>query len=178
MLVQTLNSNGFLALFDFLYMPMNFGTKTYFGYASINFVRSEIAERFLLEFMGFGNWLVDSPNEAFVEWSGERQGLVGQIERYRNSAMMHQNVPDAAKPIMLQGGVRVPFPSPTQTLKPLRVRAWKKQQAPNLGAEQSPLSDSNGVFDKGQTTSSPRRRKQDASHNQRPDAARSGAAIR
>merc|ERR1712113_4721 len=61
-----------------------------------------------------------------VEWSDGRQGLEGQIERYRNSAMMHASVADEARPIMLQNGVRVPFPAPTQPLKPLRVRMWKK----------------------------------------------------
>lgn len=129
LLRETLDAHGFSALYDFMYMPMNFGTSTTFGYAFINFVFPQAAERFTSEFQNFSEWLLPSPNVAFVEWSGERQGLQGQIERYRNSPMMHKSVADEAKPILLENGVRVEFPAPTQYVKPMRVRSWKKRQA-------------------------------------------------
>lgn len=132
MLLDTLTSCGFVAAINFLYLPMNFGTLTSFGYVFINFVTSADAQRFMVEFQGFYNWTqpcIVGRLAAHVEWSGERQGLHGQIERYRNSAMMHNTVVDEAKPILLSNGVRLPFPEPTQIVKPLRVRAWKMKQA-------------------------------------------------
>lgn len=129
-LLQTLITAGFGERIDFLYLPLNFGTNQIFGYAFINFVQPDDALRFLAHFQGFRAWAsACSHAGAFVEWSGERQGLEGQIERYRNSGMMHKSIVDEAKPILLQRGVRVDFPEPTQAVKPLRVRAWKRKQA-------------------------------------------------
>lgn len=138
MLVDTLNSNGFFSRFDFLYLPMNFGTNTSFGYAFINFVTCDDAQRFMTDFPGFSHWSVPSSNRAHVEWSDGRQGLEEQIDRYRNSAMMHASVVDEARPILLRDGVRVSFPAPTLALKPLRVRLWKRNLAPSLQVDASP----------------------------------------
>jgi len=177
MLLDTLNSTGFFGHFDFLYLPIDFGTNTTFGHAFINFASWELAARFMSEFRGFSNWSVASCSKASVEWSDGRQGLDGQIERYRNSAMMHSSVSDEARPILLCDGIRVAFPGPTQTLKPLRVRAWKKHASSCLQAqavcsyEQSiqhilPLPNEvtsslmcggNHFADSGQTTTSVRR---------------------
>jgi len=124
--LATLNGNGYFGQFDFLYLPKNFGTNEAFGYAFINFPRPETAARFMSDFRGFSNWSVPANTEASVEWMDGNQGLNAQIERYRNSGMMHSSVSDDARPIILRDGMRIPFPAPTQPLKPLRVRAWKK----------------------------------------------------
>jgi len=42
------------------------------------------------------------------------QGLAATIERYRNSPIMHQDVPDCYKPCMFQNGTRVCFAAPTK----------------------------------------------------------------
>merc|ERR1719195_1717828 len=127
-LLNTLVAHGFAKWVNFLYLPLNFGTNSNFGYAFINFSAPEDALRFMADFQGFSDWLVPSANSANVAWSDERQGLEAQIERYRNSSMMHKSVADEAKPILLQDGVRIGFPSPARAVKPMRVRAWKRQQ--------------------------------------------------
>lgn len=133
MLLDLLNTHGFSGLFDFVYAPIDFGTQTSFGYAFINLVSPEDADYFLGYFQDFSDWPIPSSKVADVDWSGDRQGLEPLIDRYRNSPMMHKSVPDEAKPILLQDGVRVAFPTPTQTVKPLRVRQSKARKAKNLG---------------------------------------------
>jgi len=128
-LLETLGTQEVVTHINFLYLPIDFGKGTNFGYALINFVTSEDAQCFITDFQCFCDWSVASLKVAHVEWSGERQGVDGLIERYRNSAMMHKSVVDEAKPIVLQDGVRTSFPAPTKAVKPLRVRAWKFKQA-------------------------------------------------
>jgi len=136
MLLDTLKAHGFHMLIDFVYAPIDFGTRTSFGYAFINFITHEDADRFLVYFQDFSDWPVESEKRADVDWSGDRQGLDALIERYRNSPMMHSTVPDDAKPIILQGGVRQAFPPPTKDLKPLRVRQSKARRARTLGLQE------------------------------------------
>lgn len=132
MLVETLNAQGFAGLVDFVYSPMDFGTRKSFGYAYINLLTPEDADQFFTAFEDFSDWSVQCSRVADVDWS-DRQGLEGLIERYRNSPLMHSKVPDEAKPIMLLNGIRAGFPAPTQTLKPLRIRQSKARRARNLG---------------------------------------------
>jgi len=127
MLTETLNAQGFTARFNFVYSPMDFGTRSSFGYAFINLVFPEDADQFLTVFDDFCDWSVPSSKVAEVDWS-DRQGLEGLIERYRNSPLMHDQVPDEAKPILLQNGERVEFPPPTQAIKPLKVRQSKARE--------------------------------------------------
>jgi len=135
MLIDTLNEQGFVGRFDFVYSPMDFGTRTSFGYAFINLLTPEDADDFFTAFEEFNNWSVASSRAADVDWS-DRQGLDSQIERYRNSPIMHAKVPDEAKPILLKDGDRVEFPPPTQPVKPLRVRQSKARKARNLGHDE------------------------------------------
>jgi len=135
MLVDTLNAKGFATLYDFLYSPMNFGTRANFGYAFINFISPEDADNFVLAFQHFSDWSVPSSQVADVDWS-DRQGLEILVDRYRNSPLMHERVPDEAKPMLLENGIRVDFPPPTRPLKPLRVRQSKERKARTLGHDE------------------------------------------
>jgi len=132
MLIETLMGEGFSGLFDFVYAPIDFGTRSSFGYAFVNLVSPEDADSFVSAFEGFNKWSVQSSRCAEVEWS-DKQGLESMVERYRNSPLMHSKVPDEAKPIVLRDGVRIVFPAPTQPLKPLRVRQAKTRKARTLG---------------------------------------------
>jgi len=112
MLLDLLDSNGFVACYDFVYLPIDFGSRCSFGYAFINLVNPEEACRFIghfqgFDFQGFDRSAMPSENVADVNFSGKRQGLQQQIDRYRNSPMMHAKVPDEAKPIVLKDGLRV-----------------------------------------------------------------------
>merc|ERR1740121_2467791 len=101
---------------------MNFRTKASFGYAFVNIVTPEHAYRFCEQFQGFSRWGVPTDKVCDVSWSNIHQGLAAHIERYRNSPVMHESVPDEYKPVMYVRGVRVPFPLPTKNLRMPRIR--------------------------------------------------------
>jgi len=117
MLTSLLNEEGFAGRYNFLYLPIDFHSGAGIGYAFVNLISNAEAERFLQHFSGFSAWSIPSRKVAEVAWSNPNQGLVVHIERYRNSTVMHPNVPDDYKPVLLQDGFRVPFPLPTRTIR-------------------------------------------------------------
>jgi len=122
MLLMMLDSHGFAGCYNFVYLPIDFGSSANLGYAFINLVDARVVQRFWDQFAGFLDWDIPSSKICHVDWSGPHQGLEAHIERYRNSPMMHKCVPDAYKPVLFEGGVRVPFPAPTKALQPPRAR--------------------------------------------------------
>lgn len=122
MLMELLAREGFAGQFDFLYLPMDFVSRASLGYAFINFSTPEAAANFMTAFNGFTKWSVPSRKVCGVSWSGPHQGLAEHIERYRNSPVMHEEVPDTFKPVLFSNGTRVPFPPPTRTLRAPRLR--------------------------------------------------------
>lgn len=131
-LLAFLDAEGFAAMYDFLYLPMNFGSGCNFGYAFINMVVPSEARRFWVDFEGFTRWpnleegCGDKPGEVF--WSCPHQGVEMNVSRYRNSPLMHKDVLDAYKPVVLVRGVRVPFPPPTKAVPVPRVRPSRKRR--------------------------------------------------
>jgi len=121
--------------YNFVYLPIDFGSHTNFGYAVINLVTQHEAARFMALFRGLSGWAIDSLKVTDVIWSGKRQGLEKQIARYRNSPMLSKGIPEEAKPLLLEDGVPVGFPRPTRRVKPPRVRAHKIQKAKDLGLD-------------------------------------------
>jgi len=121
-LTDMLNRTGFRGAYNFVYMPMNFRTKNSFGYAFVNMVSPEEAQRCHDKFQGFCDWGVSTDKVCEVSWSDMHQGLVAHIERYRNSPVMHESVPDEYKPVMFSDGTRVTFPAPTKKLRQPRIR--------------------------------------------------------
>mmetsp|Transcript_41424 Transcript_41424/g.118488 ORF Transcript_41424/g.118488 Transcript_41424/m.118488 type:complete len:418 (-) Transcript_41424:353-1606(-) len=120
MLVALLNSKGFLGAFDFLYLPMDFRTHAAMGYAFINMVTAEDAQRLHRTFDGFVQWAVPSSKRCCVSWSDPYQGFDSNMQRYRNSPLMHDSVPDHFRPILFKDGLCIPFPLPTKKTKPPR----------------------------------------------------------
>merc|ERR1712032_748670 len=118
MVVELLSRTGFKGLFDFVYMPMNLRTLCSFGYVFVDLVTPSVAEDFRQTFQGF----VLESNECDVLWSDEQQGLSANIERYRNSPVMHGSVPQEFKPVVFANGVQMPFPTPTRRLREPRIR--------------------------------------------------------
>lgn len=116
---QALAEQGFAAECDFLYCPLDV-TRKGFGYILLNSLSLD-ATRFQ---EGFRNrdasWLTGRPTtvalDVVVAMGENRHGLHA-IERYRNSPVMHNIVPDKFKPIILFGGRRVSFPEPTERLE-------------------------------------------------------------
>jgi len=120
MLIALLNTQGFLGAFDFLYLPVDFRTHAGMGYAFINMVCAEDAQRLHRTLDSFAQWAVPSRRRCCVGWSDPHQGFDANIQRFRNSPLMHDTVPDHYRPILFKNGLRIPFPPPTKKIKPPR----------------------------------------------------------
>lgn len=120
--VNMMDEAGFSGLFDFIYLPIDFRSKSGFGYAFINLVSNDAALKLFNHFNGFSDWAMKSQKVAEVTWSEPSQGLDVHVGRYRNSPVMHDAVPDEFKPAMYTNGVRVPFPAPTKAIRAPRFR--------------------------------------------------------
>jgi hypothetical protein len=121
-LLTMLDSEGFRGQYSFVYLPTDFNNFAGFGYAFVGFETHAYAERAKRHFQGFTKWKVPSQKTCDVAWSGEVQGNKAYIEKYRNSPVMHDSVPDEYKPALFANGLRVPFPAPTKRIRPPRVR--------------------------------------------------------
>lgn len=120
--VKMMDEAGLCGLYNFIYLPIDFRSKSGFGYAFINMVSNAAAEKLFAQFNGFSEWPMRSQKVAEVTWSEPSQGLDIHIERYRNSPVMHDAVPDEFKPAMYENGVRVAFPVPTKAIRAPRFR--------------------------------------------------------
>jgi len=120
--IKMMDDAGFNGLYDFIYMPIDFRSKSGFGYAFINLVSNAAAEQFFAHFNGFNGWEIKSQKVAEVTWTESNQGLDVHVDRYRNSPVMHEVVPDEFKPAMFNAGVRVAFPGPTKPIRAPRFR--------------------------------------------------------
>jgi len=117
MLLELLDSEGFKGRYDFLYLPSNFETSLGFGYAFVNFSCEDDAELAFQHFQGFNSWTTSSKEVCETSWSDPYQGLAANVERYRNSPVMHESVDDRHKPVVFRGGLRQAFPAPTKLIK-------------------------------------------------------------
>mmetsp|Transcript_81230 Transcript_81230/g.226132 ORF Transcript_81230/g.226132 Transcript_81230/m.226132 type:complete len:334 (-) Transcript_81230:160-1161(-) len=121
-LLELLDAEGFDGAYDFVYLPFNFSSGVGLGYALVNLVTPVDARRCVRNFQGFTAWPMVGGSTCTVRWSEPHQGLLQHVERYRSSPVMHASVPDEWKPIVLQNGVRVPFPPPTKAIKAPKIR--------------------------------------------------------
>lgn len=122
MLLGLLDSQGFMKGYNFVYMPIDFHRKAGLGYAFVNMVLHEDAERIHEKLMGFDAWETPSAKVLDVCWSEPSQGLEAHIERYRNSPVMHPDVAERFKPLLFQDGVSMEFPGPTKRIRPPRLK--------------------------------------------------------
>jgi len=117
MLLQLLDAAGFIGRLNFLYLPVDFKRERSLGYALINLVTPSEALRLGRHFEGFSNWCVEGGSMCSVAWCSPQQGLDAHVERYRNSPVMHESMPDEWRPILLAHGVPIAFPAPTLKIK-------------------------------------------------------------
>ncbi|CAE7720661.1 ML3 [Symbiodinium sp. CCMP2456] len=117
MLLAMLDKRGFAGRYDFVYLPFDFRRDANLGYAFVNMVDAEAADALWKGLEGFTAWALTSHKVCSVTWSGPLQGQSAHIERYRNSPVMHSSVPDQYKPVILEAGVRKPFPKATKKIK-------------------------------------------------------------
>jgi len=116
-LLNLLDSLGFVGRYDFVYQPVNFETMTCLSHAFVNMVSPADAERLREQLEGFSDWAVPSESVCQVVWNDKHQGLAALVDRYRNSPVMHPDIPEECKPILLSAGRRIQFPPPTQRVK-------------------------------------------------------------
>jgi len=117
MLLDLIDSEGFVGKYDFFYLPIDFRTHAALGYAFINLVSPEDANVFFCCLNGFSRWSLPSYKVCQVAWSCPHQGFESHIARYRNSPLMHGAVPDLYRPVLFCDGLRIPFPPPTKRVK-------------------------------------------------------------
>jgi hypothetical protein len=139
-LLKLLDDNGFAGKYNFVYMPIDFVRQAGLGYAFVNLTLPEVVKDFWEAFDGFSAWPVDCEKVCRVNWSSPHQGYEEHVQRYRNSPLMHADVPDECRPVLLENGVRVDFPPPTKSLRAPRLRA-SRQRCAFWDQEQGEASD-------------------------------------
>lgn len=117
MLLSMLDEEGFKGLYDFVYLPVDFARHAGLGYAFINLTDPATAARFWRTFDGYNRWVIPTSKVSSVSWSEPLQGLEANVERYRNSPVMHSTVPEEYRPVLYRKGQRVPFPKPTKAIR-------------------------------------------------------------
>jgi len=117
-LLEMLDAEGFSGHYDFVYMPSDFRSRAGLGYAFVNVADPALVPRFWATFSGYSRWALPSTKVCQVSWSKPYQGLHANVQRYRNSSVMHPDVPEECKPCAFLDGLRAPFPSPTKALQP------------------------------------------------------------
>jgi len=122
MLLDLLNQEAFRGCYDFVYLPQDFKRHAGLGYAFINLVDHAEAMRFMQHFGGFNSWKFSSQKVCEAAWGAPLQGLEQHIYRYKNSPLMHPDVPDEFKPVLFKDGVRIVFPDPTKRIRPPRMK--------------------------------------------------------
>jgi len=127
MFLAMIDKEGFAAQYDFVYLPIDFGSRACLGYAFVNFMNHEVAIRFWDAFQGYSRWAIPSEKKCGMSWSHPHQGLQANIERYRSSPVMHPSVPDGYKPVYFVDGVQAPFPPPTRKIRAPRIRGLRRQ---------------------------------------------------
>jgi hypothetical protein len=126
MLLKILDDEHFSGAYNFVHLPIDFQTKVGLGYALVNMVSHSEALRAQEHFGGFANWPCPSGNVCQVAWNSVHQGIAVHIDRYRNSPLMHESVPESYRPALFENGVRVAFPVPTtRRIRPPRIRHQK-----------------------------------------------------
>lgn len=129
MVLELLDANDFLGCYDFVYVPIDFKRQAGLGYAFVNMVNNQVAQRAFASLQGFSAWQFTSSKILEVAWGEPLQGLAAHIDRYRNSPVMHDDVPDEFRPLLFQNGFRIPFPQPTKKLQKPRMKAGRTSDA-------------------------------------------------
>jgi hypothetical protein len=127
-LTSIFDAEGFSGAYDFVYVPVHFQAHdgTNLGYALINLVDHVMAKAFM-------HHLTESKLPCFddceASFSDTIQGQSALIERYRDSAVMHNSVSPDHQPAIYRRGRMVPFPEPTKKIRAPRIRHRKAEDA-------------------------------------------------
>jgi hypothetical protein len=122
MLIALVDEQGFAGRYDFVYLPMDFRQSINLGYAFANLLTHEDAMKFREVFQDFSNWSSESAKTGEVSWATPHQGLHDNVERYRNSPVMHPSMPEEFKPLVFKDGKGIEFPKPNKVLRAPKLR--------------------------------------------------------
>lgn len=138
-LFALLDACGLAGRCVFIYLPIDFSRGVSLRYAIVCMDAPSDAELLMRCFDGFKAWgsLEDGSCHCEASRGEPRQTLQEHIERYRNSPIMHESVPDLYKPALFSAGRRVAFPSPTKALRAPRIRQVKTSQESAVTASNS-----------------------------------------
>jgi len=122
MVLELLDEQGFVQCYNFIYLPMDMKRKAGLGYAFINMVSPSDAARAFGVLQGFSEWKKFSSSKVLeVAWGDPLQGLQAHVDRYKNSPVMHPDVPDEFRPMLFKDGKRIDFPPPTRKIREPRI---------------------------------------------------------
>jgi len=124
-LLALLDANGIS--YDFIYLPIDWKIVPWanVGYAFVNLISTDEAERVEVLLEGFSDWRLSTEEVCEVAWAmPNQQSLHENIERFRNSPVMHPDVDDEFRPVLFESGRRIVFPGPTKRLS--RPRGYQK----------------------------------------------------
>merc|ERR1719498_462865 len=103
--------------FDWLYLPIDKGTRVNRGYCFVNMTSEESVQRIWRKFDGFKDWLLPTKKVSTVIWS-ERQGLQEHVGHFKSKIMnMADPLPEEFRPLIRMNGVMVPFPYAAATFQ-------------------------------------------------------------
>jgi RNA recognition motif-containing protein len=128
MFLDMLDDECLAGEYDFVYFPMDFHTGSGLGYAFVNFTSHEEALRAWQLLDNFSDWQVPSTKTCEVRWSTPVQGYKANVQRYRNSPMMHHQVPDVYKPVVFSNGLRAEYPAPKKPIKYMPAKKVSKNR--------------------------------------------------
>lgn len=135
-LLRWLDDEGFLGCYSFVYLPIDFARDRGLGYALVNGVSAAHAEAMLRRLDGM--MPLDGGEPWQVSWSEPCRTVAEHVERYRNSPVMHADMPDEYKPVLFYKGHRVEFPLPTRPIRLPRIRHLKPGDSTTISGPLSP----------------------------------------
>jgi hypothetical protein len=106
MLMSALDNYGFFGMYDFIYVPIDKCTHWNVGYAFVNFLEPEAAERCRTELAGQRLPSEDPrPDKVMQVNRAHVQGLEKNVEYYKRSAVMTSRY-ESHRPLVIPGGIR------------------------------------------------------------------------
>jgi len=120
--MEWLDKEGFQGRYNFFYLPCDYKKGCGLGYLFANFKTHADAVEARRKLRGFGTWSeVDprfkSPKCVRVRWGNpDKQGQEKLIASFRNKPVMHPDVEEEWKPLLLEDGEIKPFPKPKRNL--------------------------------------------------------------
>ncbi|OLP77394.1 Protein MEI2-like 1 [Symbiodinium microadriaticum] len=120
-LCSLLDVHGCFETANFIYLPARFKDGLSLGYAFINFHTPEAAMEFQRKFHGMQlhppgalGCANSAPKPMVVHPNVRMRSLEELLHRYKNSPILHPDVPEPMKPFLLDHGKPMPFPPQTE----------------------------------------------------------------